>query len=46
MKTEVCRERLGRTWALVGEFTEVESERKSERPELAKALDGKAIRIR
>jgi DNA invertase Pin-like site-specific DNA recombinase len=28
----------GGTWKLVGEFTEVESGRKSERPELAKAL--------
>ena len=34
------------TWELVGEFTEVESWRKSERSELAKALDGGAIRIR
>ena len=36
----------GGTWELVGEFTEVESGRKSERSELAKALDGGAIRIR
>jgi len=36
----------GRTWELVGEFTEVESGPKSERSELAKALDGGAIRIR
>ena len=28
----------GGTWELLGEFTEVESGRKSERPELAKAL--------
>jgi len=31
---------------LVGEFTEEESGRESERPELAKALGGGAIRIR
>ncbi len=29
----------GGIWELVGEFTEVQSGRKSERPELAKALD-------
>ena len=36
----------GGTWKLVSEFTEVESGRKSEWSELAKALDGGAIRIR